>query len=81
MKELDYGKEYKYPHDFPYHFVNQAYMPEGLTGKKYYQPTDFGFEKEIRKRIEFWEKLRKKTEPHQPEADPPQAGMNADRHG
>ena len=62
MKKLDYGKEYKYPHDFPYHFVSQTYMPEGLVGKKYYQPTNFGFEKEIRKRIEFWEKLRNKSE-------------------
>ena len=61
MGELGYGKEYKYPHDFPYHFVKQEYLPAGLKGKKYYQPTDYGFEKEIRKRIEFWEKLKSQS--------------------
>jgi len=59
MKEIGYGKDYKYPHSHPEHFVKENYLPENLIGKKYYHPTDFGFEKEIKKRIEYWEKLRK----------------------
>lgn len=38
MKELDYGKEYAYPHDFPGNFVPQEYLPDALSGKKLYQP-------------------------------------------
>ncbi len=38
MKDLDYGKDYKYPHDFPGNWVEQEYMPEKLKGKKIYQP-------------------------------------------
>jgi putative ATPase len=60
MKKLDYGKDYKYPHDFPEHFVpKQNYLPENLKDAKYYQPGEFGFEKEIKKRMEFWENLNK----------------------
>ena len=45
MKELDYGKEYKYPHDFPDHYVEQDYTSEPL---QYYNAGDLGFEKKIR---------------------------------
>jgi len=58
MKDLGYGKDYKYPHDSPDHFVDETYLPENLKNRKYYQPTDFGFEKEIKKRLEWWEKKR-----------------------
>jgi putative ATPase len=58
MKNLGYGKDYKYPHDFPDHFVDETYLPENLKGRKYYHPTDFGFEKEIKKRLEWWNKKR-----------------------
>ncbi len=58
MKELGYGKDYKYPHDFPYHFVDEEYLPDNLKGRRYYLPTDFGFEKEIKKRIEWWRKKK-----------------------
>ena len=58
MKDLGYGKDYKYPHDFPDHFVDETYLPENLKNRKYYRPTDFGFEKEIKKRLEWWEKKR-----------------------
>ena len=61
MKKLGYGKDYKYPHDFDFHFVNQEYFPEGVKNKKYYQPGDFGFEKEIKKRLEWWDKLKRKN--------------------
>lgn len=58
MKDLGYGKDYKYPHDFSDHFVDETYLPENLKDRKYYQPTDFGFEKEIKKRLEWWNKKR-----------------------
>ena len=62
MKDLGYGKEYKYPHDYPDHFVTEEYLPENLRGRTYYRPADLGFEREIRKRLEYW-KRRKKEEP------------------
>jgi putative ATPase len=58
MKELGYGKGYKYPHDYPEHFVEEEYLPENLRGKIYYHPADEGFEKEIKKRLEYWRKRR-----------------------
>ncbi len=64
MKDLGYGKDYKYPHDFPDHFVDETYLPENLKDRKYYQPTDFGFEKEIKKRLEWWEKKKKQGSTH-----------------
>ncbi|MBW7997301.1 MAG: replication-associated recombination protein A [Candidatus Glassbacteria bacterium] len=60
MKELGYAQGYKYPHDYPYHFAGQPCLPEALEGKKFYEPTTLGFEKEIVKRIEFWKQLRDK---------------------
>ncbi|MBI5359027.1 MAG: replication-associated recombination protein A [Planctomycetes bacterium] len=57
MKKLDYGDGYKYPHDFKYAFAQQQYLPDNLQGREYYKPTDYGFEKEVKKRMEFWKKL------------------------
>jgi len=57
MKALGYARGYKYAHDYPYHFAPQQYLPEALKGAKFYEPTNLGFEKEIRKRLEFWQKL------------------------
>ncbi len=50
MKRLDYGKGYKYAHDFEGAIVDQEHLPEALRGRRYYQPTDRGFEAELRKR-------------------------------
>jgi putative ATPase len=58
MKGLGYAKGYKYPHDFPDHFVDETYLPENLKNRRYYYPTDFGFEKEIKKRLEWWRKKK-----------------------
>jgi putative ATPase len=60
MKDLGYGKDYKYPHDYPDHFVEEEYLPENLKGRIYYHPAEQGFEKEIKKRLEYWR--RKKNE-------------------
>ena len=56
MEDLGYGKDYKYPHDYPDHFVEEEYLPENLKGRTYYHPTEQGFEKEIKKRLEYLEK-------------------------
>ena len=52
MKEIGYSNGYKYPHNFDDAIVNQSYLPEELKNKKYYHPTDRGFEKELRERIQ-----------------------------
>ena len=59
MKDLGYGKDYKYPHDFPEHFVEEEYLPENLKGRTYYRPADLGFEREIKKRLEYWRKKKR----------------------
>ncbi len=48
---LGHGKNYKYPHDFEYGFVEQEYMPEH---KVFYEPKEIGYEREIKKRTDFW---------------------------
>jgi len=54
MKGLGYGKGYKYAHDFPGHFVVQQNLPPSLQGKRYYTPSDQGYEKEIERRLRAW---------------------------
>lgn len=51
MKDLGYGKGYKYAHDYKEARVDQKHMPEELQGKEYYSPTERGFEKDIKKRM------------------------------
>jgi putative ATPase len=60
MKELGYGKDYQYAHDFAGSTTDMETFPERLKGRKYYEPGPFGFEKEVRKRIEWWEALKAK---------------------
>jgi putative ATPase len=62
MKNLDYGKEYRYDHDFKYHYFYQKYFPDAMPEKQYYQPSEFGFEKDIQKRLDWWKKLRQEQE-------------------
>jgi len=52
MKNLDYGKGYKYAHNFKDGYIIQEHLPKELKGRKYYFPTDRGFEKEIKQRLE-----------------------------
>ena len=58
MKDLGYGKGYKYPHDHD-GYAGQSCLPEELQGKEYYKPTDYGFDKEIKKRLAFFKSKRK----------------------
>ncbi len=60
MKNIDYGKNYKYPHDHPEHFVDVKYFPESVD-ESFYQPTNLGYEKFITERlIKLWPKRFKK---------------------
>lgn len=61
MKELGYGKDYKYAHDFGECYVPQDYLPEELKKKSFYIPTDRGYEKVIRQRLDQWRKIRKEA--------------------
>ncbi|MBE6400128.1 MAG: replication-associated recombination protein A [Lentisphaerae bacterium] len=58
MKELGYGKNYIYDHDTPEGFSGQDYFPESMGRKSFYHPVERGFEREIRRRLEYWDKLR-----------------------
>jgi len=54
MKDLGYGKEYKYPHDFADGFVRENYFPETIGRRKYYEPSEAGHEKVIADRLKAW---------------------------
>jgi putative ATPase len=58
MKEEQYGAGYQYDHDAPDAFSGQDYFPEALGRKRFYDPPERGFEREIRERLEYWAKLR-----------------------
>jgi putative ATPase len=59
MKGEGYGGGYLYDHDQPEAFSGQDYFPEAMGRQSFYQPPDRGFEREIRKRLDYWAKLRK----------------------
>jgi putative ATPase len=61
MKELGYGAGYQYAHDAPEAYIPQEYLPEPLKGTRFYQPGPYGFEKEIAKRLAWWEELRRRN--------------------
>ena len=58
MKEIGYGTGYEYDHDTAEGFSGQNYFPDGMARREFYQPVDRGFEREIRKRLDYWQKLR-----------------------
>ena len=66
MKDIGYGKGYKYAHDYPGHFVEQQNLPNSLQDKRYYTPSDQGYEKQVVNRLKGW--LHKKRKTEEPEA-------------
>jgi len=58
MKQLGYGKGYAYDHDTAEGFSGQDYFPEEMERRRFYEPVERGFEREIRKRLEYWDRLR-----------------------
>jgi len=63
MKDEGYNEGYRYDHDEPDAFSGQDYFPEKMGRKTFYDPPERGFEREIRKRLEWWSKLRKERNP------------------
>jgi len=53
-RALGHGEGYKYPHDYPGHYVSQQYLPNQLRNRRYYKPSDQGYEKLIKERLAKW---------------------------
>lgn len=62
MKEIGYGNGYQYDHDTPEGFSGQNYFPDGMPRQVYYNPPERGFERDIRKRLAYWDSLRRQKQ-------------------
>ncbi|PWC48609.1 replication-associated recombination protein A [Azospirillum sp. TSA6c] len=60
MKTIGYGKGYEYDHDTAEGFSGQNYFPDGMARREFYQPVERGFERDLRKRLDYWAKLRER---------------------
>jgi len=60
MKQLEYGKGYKYAHHEADAIADMSCLPPALAGRKYYEPKERGFEKEIKRRLDGWEEIKRK---------------------
>jgi putative ATPase len=58
MTQQEYGSGYRYDHDEPDAFSGQNYFPDTMVRQKFYRPVDRGFEREVAKRLAYWERLR-----------------------
>ena len=58
MKEIGYGDGYEYDHDTEHGFSGQNYFPDDMPRRQFYKPPERGFEREITKRLDYWQKLR-----------------------
>ena len=79
MKELGYHKGYQYAHDSADAYIPQEYLPDRLVGEELYKPGTFGFEKEISKRLAWWQSLRDRAAAQESaapadRAEPPERG-------
>jgi putative ATPase len=59
MKDIGYGKDYQYDPDTEHGFSGQNYFPEEMQRQRFYEPAERGFEREIKKRVDYWDKLRR----------------------
>lgn len=70
MKDLGYGEDYKYAHDFPGHFVEQQNLPDTLKDKKFYTPGELGYEQQVDSRLKtWWDKKSQNGEDEKPPGD------------
>ncbi|WP_417321103.1 replication-associated recombination protein A [Emcibacter sp.] len=60
MKDLGYGAGYEYDHNTEHGFSGQSYFPDDMERQQFYQPTERGFERDIKKRLDYWASLRDK---------------------
>ncbi|HEY77722.1 MAG TPA: replication-associated recombination protein A [Dehalococcoidia bacterium] len=61
MKDIGYGKGYKYAHDYPEAFVVQQYLPDSLKDRQYYQPGEQGYEKQVAERLKGWQQKKREA--------------------
>src|SRR5215472_11204068 len=61
MRDLGYGKGYVYDHGTEVGFSGQNYFPEGVARQSFYRPGERGFEREVKKRLDYWDKLRQRA--------------------
>ena len=73
MAQLGYGQGYAYPHDYEGHWVPVQYLPEALGRARFYEPTDIGYEKGIKERLDAWRRRRdeQRKPPRDDRQDPP----------
>jgi putative ATPase len=64
MKKLGYGKDYKYAHDFDDQIVDQEHLPSELRDRRYYLPSESGYEKQIQERLKYWEQKKQERKKH-----------------
>jgi putative ATPase len=69
MKDLGYHEGYRYAHDHEGGVVDQQHLPDVLRGERFYEPGPYGFEKDIRKRLDWWERLRQQQHGDSPASD------------
>jgi putative ATPase len=71
MAELGYGEDYRYAHDYPHALVEQQHMPSNLKGRRYYQPSDRGYEQRVSERLNEWRQIliERRREPKQSEEE------------
>ena len=65
MANLGYGRDYCYDHDTPEGFSGQNYFPDGMPRQRYYRPVERGFEREVAKRLAWYDKLRREKSGNQ----------------
>jgi putative ATPase len=61
MQKLGYGKDYKYAHNYQDHIVEQEHLPKELLGRRYYTPSELGYEKEIKARLQRWDDKKSRS--------------------
>jgi putative ATPase len=74
MKNLGYGKGYRYAHDFSDGYIPQRYLPDAVQQAIFYSPTNRGFEKTIRERIRYWQRLLREAEENSSRSGPDEGG-------
>ena len=62
MRQLGYGRDYRYPHDYSEAHVPMSYLPEDLQDLRFYEPTNRGFEATVGERLNYWRQKMKKAE-------------------
>lgn len=80
MKDVGYGKDYAYAHDFAFGTTDMETLPDRLKGRVYYEPGAMGFEKEVRKRLEWWKDVKERLR-RERAAGPKPAGSGGDGDG